>query len=185
MKPHLLLALVGIFVSYIPASDGLSLEDVSFVSYFVKDWKQYHSVNVFSCPQCVSIRDLSSFNGQLIMSRYIDMRKPINLDQLGRDQDCRQVYVIDLKCPESLLLIRKLAEAKMFSTFCRSFLLLDNNEDEEWFRGYLEPVLQEVELTVTSDVILATKYFLNETFDDLDSIKDRLLKSQYFIYDLW
>lgn len=169
----------------IPASEGLNRDDISFVGYFVKDWKQYHSVNVFSCSENMSIRELSALNGKLIMSRYMDMRKPINLQQLDADQNCRQVYVIDLKCPESLLLIRKLEEAKMFYTFCRSFLLLDTNEDEEWFRELLEPVLEQLELTVTSDVIYSSKFYINGTVKGDEPGNALELKGRYFIYDLW
>lgn len=163
---------------------SLKRDHVSFVRYFVKDWKGYDSVNIFSCPDQLNVSDLFLLNNHLILFRYIDMSRPINTRQMDKDQNCRQVYVIDLKCPQSLGLIQKFSEEKIFSTFCRSVLLVDTYQDDSWFVNVFEAILQEIELTVTSDVIYATKFPINGTVSDED-INQRENWPEFYLYDVW
>lgn len=164
-------------------SKGLSKGDVSFVRYFVKDWKGYDAVNIFSCPGQLIVSDLYLLNNQMILFRYIDMSRPINLQQLDKDHNCRQVYVVDLKCPQAVGVIRRFSAEKIFVTFCRSVLLLDSNEEDSGFQEVLEPLFMEIELTVTSDVIYATKFAINGTVSE-----DMLSKNpapDFYLYDIW
>lgn len=178
----LLLTLLGV-VSSVSIAEGINPDDIQFVGYFVKEWKHFHSLNLISCTESLSIRDLSALNEKHITTRYMDIRKPINLQEFERDLDCRQVYAIDLKCSESLLLINKLANAKMFVTFCRSFLLLDAYDNEEGFRVNVEVILAELELTVTSDVVYASKTYINGTLEG--ESRAGMSGDHYYIYDLW
>lgn len=173
-----------LLVLLLPLCKGLRRDDVSFVRYFVKDWKGYDSVNVFSCPGQVIPSDLYLLNNQMILFRYVDMSRPINLKQMDKDSNCRQVYVVDLKCPQAVAFIRELSAHKIFNTFCRSVLLLDFNEDDEWFQEVLEPVFREIELTVTSDVIYATRFAINGTTVPEDLMEEDV-RPDFFLYDIW
>lgn len=154
-----------------------------FVRYFVKDWKGYDSVNIFSCPGQLIVSDLYLLNSQMILFRYIDMSRPINLQQMDTDHNCRQVYVVDLKCPQAVGVIRRFSEEKIFVTFCRSVLLLDSSVEDSGFQEVLEPLFMEIELTVTSDVVYATKFAINGTVSE-----DRLSENpapDFYLYDIW
>lgn len=164
---------------------ALKRDEVAFVRYFVKNWKGYDSVNIFSCPENLVVSDWNILNRQLILSRYIDMRRPIDIGRLNEDQNCRQVYVVDLQCRESVALIRKFAEEKMFFTFCRSFLFLDSNEDDLWFMEVFKPVLADLDLTVTSDVVYASRFPINGTVDKESEIGVDSFEPDFFLNDIW
>lgn len=163
---------------------GLKRDDVSFIRYFVKDWKGYDYVNIFSCPGNIISSDLYILNDQMILFRYIDMSRPINLKQMDKDYNCRQVYVVDLKCAQALAVIREFSKEKLFVTFCRSMLLLDNNEDDTWFTEVLEPIFHEIELTVTSDVVYASNFLINRTLTK-DMMEQEEPQPDFYLYDVW
>lgn len=160
---------------------GLDRDGVFLVRHFVKEWKGYDSVNIFSCRESLVISDLSILNDDLIMFRYIDLRRPIDTGQLDRDNNCRQVFVVDLNCNEAVPLMRTLSNENVFTTFCRSFLLVDSNEDGTWFEEYFQAVLMDIELTVTSDVVYATKWIINGTFPT----EEGNIGNRFYFYDVW
>lgn len=185
-NPLALLLFWSVFVGGGALSTGGS-DAISFVRYFVKDWKRYDSVNIFSCPgqQLKPVHLFVGLNNNGILFRYLDMRRPINVTQLDQDPNCRQVYAVDLKCPQAVAIIRTMAGAKFFNTFCRSVVLVDGNEDERWFREVLEEVLREIELTVTSDVVYATRFRINGTGEE-EVVGDGMdLFGDWFLYDIW
>lgn len=163
---------------------GLKRDDVSFIRYFVKDWKGYDSVNIFSCPGSLIASDLYILNDQMILFQYIDMSRPINLKKMDKDSNCRQVYVVDLKCAQAVAVIMEFSKEKLFVTFCRSMLLLDSNEDDSWFNEVLEPIFHEIELTVTSDVVYASKFLINGTLTK-DMMEKEEAPPEFFLYDVW
>lgn len=176
-------SLTTLLVLLLPLCGALNRNDISFVRYFVKNWKGFGSVNIFSCPGHVIFSDLYVLNNDIILFRYIDMSRPINLTEMDRENNCRQVYVVDLSCRDAGKIIHLMSREKFFVTFCRSVLLIDPNEDAFWFVKVLEPILQDIELTVTSDVVYATKFPINGT---IPGNHDEDVKNcDFFLYDIW
>lgn len=164
---------------------ALKRDEVAFVRYFVKEWKGYDSVNIFSCPENLVVSDWNILNSQLILFRYINMRRPIDIRRMDEERNCRQVFVVDLQCRESIALIRKFADEKWFFTFCRSFLFLDSEEDDLWFTEVLKPVLIDLDLTVTSDVVYASRFLINGTIDKESQGEVDSSEPDFFLYDIW
>lgn len=166
----------------LPLCAALKKEDIPFVKFFVKEWKGYHSVNIISCPGQLVIPHLNLLNNEMLMVRYFDVGRPLDIRSLDADQNCRQVYAVDLECPEAVNLIKKLSDEKIFTTFCRSFLFLDGNEDSGWFEEVFKTVLEGIDLTVTSDVVYATKYPIA---DILGGNTNEEQDADFIMYDIW
>lgn len=166
-------------VPLLPTCMGLVGSDISFVRSFVKDWKGYDSVNIFSCPGYIKASDLYLLNDDMILFRYVDITKQVNTEEMDRDSNCRQVYVIDIKCGGALNLIREMSNRKFFVSFCRSILVINTYNREAPETKEIEDVFRDIELTVTSDFVYAVKHPLNGSLYDENPIFN------FFLYDVW